>query len=65
MNDFIRGPEKELCADCGEASCEGHQEHFTPCPSCLGSGQYTLGDVEEGCWDTCPECDGSGEISYE
>jgi DnaJ-class molecular chaperone len=30
------------------------------CSSCHGSGQFDVGDPEEGVTETCPECEGSG-----
>ncbi len=32
------------------------------CPSCNGSGSFTVGDCEDGVEDECPECQGSGQI---
>lgn len=32
------------------------------CPSCHGSGQYDVGDPEDGVTDLCPECEGAGQV---
>ena len=43
---------------------EGHTDnadHYT-CPSCKGTGVYSVGDCEDGVWENCEECEGYGEI---
>lgn len=30
------------------------------CNSCKGTGQYDVGDCEDGVVEICPECDGTG-----
>lgn len=32
------------------------------CPDCDGSGGWSIGDCEDGVWETCDFCDGAGEI---
>lgn len=32
------------------------------CPSCNGSGEYSIGDCEDGVNEMCPDCNGSGCI---
>jgi DnaJ-class molecular chaperone len=32
------------------------------CQSCNGTGEYTLGDCEDGVTEECLECQGTGQI---
>ena len=33
-----------------------------PCMSCKGAGGYSIGDCEDGVWESCEECAGRGEV---
>ncbi len=36
--------------------------NYIECPSCLGTGQYDIGDCEDGVTESCPECEGYGDV---
>ena len=37
-------------------------ENYYNCPSCEGTGEFTIGDCEDGVYEVCPQCEGKGQV---
>ena len=36
--------------------------YWIECDACDGIGGRSIGDCEDGVWDTCPVCEGRGRV---